>query len=282
MIREFIRCYLSGFPVTEGKKNLFKFAKKYCLPLEKNIVADMKYDFKLKLNLENEEHQYYYFYKNHDERYEVNNLIKLLQEGDVCFDIGANIGFYTLLMAKLSGKKGLVYSFEPVKHTKNTLEEGIQANAFQNILVNNFALGNSEEEKEIFFENSNECNGTASFVNMNEDSQKEIVKIKKLDSIFETLKNPNFIKIDVEGFQGDVLKGAKSFFEQNKPMLMIEIDEGTEPWIEEFFQNLNYKFYKFKKRGLVEVNSIFNNGRNILFINENMPSDIARVEKLVL
>lgn len=280
MLRELIRYYLSSFPVTEGKRNLFNFAKKYCIPDQKDIIADMKYNFKLKLNLNNDEHLHYYFYKNHDERYEINNLIKLLNKGDICYDIGANIGFYSFLMAKISGENGKIYSFEPVEHTKNTLEEGIRANNFNNVYVNNFALGNSDEEKEIFFNNSQECNGTASFINMDEKSQKEVVKIKKLDTVFDSLEKPNFIKIDVEGFQGDVIKGSETFFECNQPILMIEIDEGTEKWIEDFFKKLDYKFFKFKKNGLVEVGSIFNNGRNILFVNNNILDDIKRVEKL--
>ena len=60
LIRYIVRLYLSRFPITEGKKYIYVFAKKYLLPSRSNINSRTKHGFYLKLNLKNPEHQYYY------------------------------------------------------------------------------------------------------------------------------------------------------------------------------------------------------------------------------
>ena len=87
------------------------FAKKYFLPERTNVISRTKHGFYLKLNLKNPEHQYYFFYMSHDERYEINNLQKIINNTDVCWDIGANIGLYSLYAARAKGLK--VFAFEP-------------------------------------------------------------------------------------------------------------------------------------------------------------------------
>ncbi len=60
LIRYIVRLYLSKFPITEDKKYIYVFAKKYLLPARSNINSRKKHGFYLKLNLKNPEHQYYY------------------------------------------------------------------------------------------------------------------------------------------------------------------------------------------------------------------------------
>ena len=60
LIRYIVRLYLSRFPITEGKKYIYVFVKKYLLPSRSNINSRTKHGFYLKLNLKNPEHQYYY------------------------------------------------------------------------------------------------------------------------------------------------------------------------------------------------------------------------------
>ena len=121
LVRYFLRLYLSKIPITEGKKYIYMFAKKYFIPKQSNVISKMKHGFYLKLNLQNPEHQYYYFYMSHDERYEINNLQNIIQSSDICWDIGANIGFYSFLFLSIV-KDGEVVAFEPISKTYDDLK----------------------------------------------------------------------------------------------------------------------------------------------------------------
>ena len=264
ILRFICRYYLSKFPITEGKKYIYHFAKNYLLPSQSKIESKTKHGFKLKLNLENQEHQYYYFYMSHDERYEINNLIKIIKDTDVIWDVGANIGFYSFLFASIV-KNGQVIAFEPVSDTFIELKEGKDLNNYHNLELKNFALGSAVKEQKIFFDKKNLSIGTASFYAINSFENSETVNINMIDNIYKLEQIPDFIKIDVEGFQIEVIKGGFNFFEVYSPLIMIEIDKDTDKWLEDYFLSLNYQFFKFKKNSLHQVESIFNNGRNILF-----------------
>lgn len=264
IIRYIVSLYLSRFPITEGKKHVYRLAVKYLLPKNQNAISKTKHGFYLKLNLDNPEHRYYYFYKSHDERYEVNNLKKIINQDYLCWDIGANIGFYSFLLASIANN-GQVFSFEPISKTYEYLQHGNKVNGFKHITLNNFALGSEKTSQKIFFNDENLCAGTASFVGSEQLSDYEVVDIDTIDNVVGNIPVPDFIKIDVEGFQVQVIKGALNFFKQHSPMVMIEIDEDTDQWMEDYFIGMGYQFYKFNKNSLSRVNSIFNNGRNILF-----------------
>jgi FkbM family methyltransferase len=264
LLRYIARFYLSKFPITEGKKYIYLLSKKYLLPSVMNLFSMTKHDFYLKLNLKNPEHQYYFFYMSHDERYEIRCLQKIINERDVCWDIGANIGFYSFLLASIV-KNGEVIAFEPVFKTFSDLKDGCYKNDFNNIFLNNYALGAKCEDREIFFSNQNLSIGTASFLDSEEFINSEIVHINMIDKIYNGLKTPDFLKIDVEGFQNDVVKGGNIFFQNNSPLIMIEIDHDTDKSLEDFFIKIGYHFYRFHKNYITQVDSIFNNGRNILF-----------------
>ena len=264
LIRHLLRLYLSKFPITEGKKYIYMFAKKYFIPKQTKIISKMKYGFYLKLNLQNPEHQYYYFYMSHDERYEINNLQNIIQSSDICWDIGANIGFYSFLFSSIVND-GEVVAFEPISKTYDDLKIAKEINKYKNIKVNNYALGSHCEDKKIFHSHSDLSIGTASFLNSDLFKNSELVHINTIDDICNGLKIPDFLKIDVEGFQEEVIKGASVFFQNNAPLIMIEIDRNTGQWLEDYFLSLNYQFYRFHKNHISQVDSIFSNGRNILF-----------------
>jgi FkbM family methyltransferase len=264
IIRYLVRLYLSKFPITEGKKHVYRFAQKYLLPEDRVINSMTRHGFYLKLNLNNPEHQYYYFYKSHDERYEVNNLQKIIQKDYICWDIGANIGFYSFLLASIVDS-GKIFSFEPIVKTYKDLDFGKKMNNFEHVILNNFALGLEKTSQRIFFNDDDLCAGTASFVESDQFDNSELVEVDTIDRIVNSVLVPDFIKIDVEGFQVQVVKGGLDFFKQNSPLIMIEIDKDTNQWLEDYFIGMGYQFYKFNKKSLTRVDSIFNNGRNILF-----------------
>jgi len=87
LLNRFVRAYLRHFPVTEGKSLLLKATRTRIRPREAIQVSATKHAFSLRLNLDNPEHERIYFYGEHDERYEIALLRKLIKlEGIVFLD----------------------------------------------------------------------------------------------------------------------------------------------------------------------------------------------------
>ena len=151
LLSKMVRAYLYRMPITEGKSRLLSITEKYIRPDETTVVSRTKDDFLLWLNLANHEHRRIYYYGEHDERYELALLRKIIRPGDVCWDIGANIGFYTTFFARMVGVSGKVIAFEPVAGTRQMLEKSIHENDFMNVQVIPAALSDAERTAEIFY-----------------------------------------------------------------------------------------------------------------------------------
>ncbi|MFN4234271.1 MAG: FkbM family methyltransferase [Bacteroidia bacterium] len=151
-------------------------------------------------------------------------LYSLIKPGFIIFDIGSNIGETTLNFAKLTGTSGMVYSFEPDKYCFDKLLKNISNNSFKNIKPINIGLGN--EEGDFFLASENPYNKGGNKVIRNADKKPNII-IKTLDSFVnsENISKIDFIKIDVEGFEYNVLKGGINAIAKFRPILFIEIND---------------------------------------------------------
>ena len=151
----------------------------------------------------------------------VNKTIKnTVMQGDIIWDIGANIGVYTLIFSELTGKKGKVYSFEPHPDTFVKLKT---LSTKDNIEFLN--LGLSNEKKQMLFSNkaNNELN---SIVDESYNGEKISTNIETADNIIKMkfANIPNYIKIDVEGYELFVLQGMNLLLKNSiLRNLMIEV-----------------------------------------------------------
>ena len=192
-------------------------------------------------------------------------LHKFLKPGSAFLDIGANIGLMSSIASKIVGAEGKVLSVEANPKTIEILQHNLALNHAGNVSIFPFALG-SEKGTATLFENWNVNRGGASL--LSQDKQEGIdVPVEKLDDIFENDKI-DLIKIDVEGFELEVLKGGIELLKKQLPVLIIEVSEqreneaGVSPKeIADFVRSLgNYKLYKQKgtkerKSALVEITS---------------------------
>lgn len=146
-------------------------------------------------------------------------LDKRVKPNDTFVDVGANIGTYSVTMAK----KGLqVYSFEPIRSNFDVLERNISDNGSkESVIAYNLALGDKARTAEIIY-NPRE-HGEGSLVQDIPGGVKEEVNVKKLDDLSIKPRNKCFMKIDVEGFEYQVLLGAENFIRRYKPSIIIEI-----------------------------------------------------------
>ena len=145
-----------------------------------------------------------------------------IQKGDVFLDIGAHIGKYTLPVAKAVGEEGLVIAVEASIENYYCLKSNIENNGLNNVRVVNAAAWSSNERLK-FFLGETSATGTTK-----KDVEKRTVDIigRSMDSLLEELARGgtvDWIKIDVEGAELEVLKGLNKTLHRSAPKLLIEV-----------------------------------------------------------
>lgn len=150
--------------------------------------------------------------------------------GDTVYDIGANIGYVSLSLAKSVGPTGRVIAFEPVPKNVDDFRESIKINQLTNVQLLEFAASDQSGEAVIRI---SENLSTASLVWHRNDSSATQLTIRtvQIDQLVESgaLGCPRFVKIDVEGAEGSVLTGMLRTIAAAKPVLFIECsDAGRE------------------------------------------------------
>ncbi len=153
------------------------------------------------------------------------NVIKMcIREGDSFIDVGSNIGLMSLFVSKIIGKNGAVYSFEPEPEIFTIFLKNIEINKVVNIFPYNLALG-SDKNTATIYSNFDLSRGSASFIKSDKNSLGAEVTVQKLDNFVtkNNISDIRMIKIDVEGWELEVLKGANRFLgSPNAPIICIE------------------------------------------------------------
>ena len=160
---------------------------------------------------------------SYEEKFDI-AMQNVVSPGMIVFDIGANIGFYSQKFAKLVGAKGHIYAFEPITASANKIKK--LKNYFPWITVHETAVGESSG-KVLFEVNDQDLTSPTNkvLINNTEKSQNTIEKsIDKIDSLVKKYEIPNVIKIDVEGFELNVIRGAeKTLLNKKLKHIFIEI-----------------------------------------------------------
>jgi FkbM family methyltransferase len=153
-------------------------------------------------------------------------LYSLIGKSNTIFDVGANIGETTLNFAKIIGETGTVHSFEPDPINHTFIERNINLNNFKNILL--FPLGFGDVEGTFKIHTFNERNKGMNRIIIDTDNTKSYreIKITTIDSYVKdkNIQKIDLIKIDVEGFEFNVLRGATKTLTEFNPILFIELD----------------------------------------------------------
>tara|TARA_B110000263_G_C15309128_1_gene512059 strand:- start:3083 stop:3940 length:858 start_codon:yes stop_codon:yes gene_type:complete len=147
--------------------------------------------------------------------------------GDTIIDVGAHIGEYTLLGAKLTGTKGSIIAIEPDHEIVKSLKENIKLNGFENCVVFEKAIGEKVETKNLYKISEADVYGYLDPAVENKKLKKHSeIEVTTIDEIVlsNNLNTINLLKIDVEGFEHEVLLGCKNVLEQNKiKKIIIEL-----------------------------------------------------------
>ena len=201
------------------------------------------------------------------------NFIDMISgEIRVCLDIGANIGNYSKLLINKTNAK--IYAYEPLEKSFDELKK-IKEKHKDRFFIEKLALGNEDGIKKI--SSANDKSEKASFEKnldklsfIDKDNLREFdVSIKKLDSLdfFDIHNKVDFLKIDVEGYEYEVLLGGKKFIDFNSPkFIQIEIN-----W-HQLFKKINlYEFSKLLKD--YDIFKILPYGKNLVFIDPSRPEN---------
>jgi len=164
-----------------------------------------------------------------------------LKEGSVFVDLGANVGYYTLIASRLVGSRGRVYAVEPVPSTAAILRLNVILNKLDNVIIIEKAAWFTKEKVNLRIPGSDY--GYASVVRGYGKSM--LVEACPLDELLQDVDHIDILKIDVEGAEYEVLKGAKNTLHKTK-CIVLELTRN----IKEVFELLiNYGF-KIKKAEL--------------------------------
>lgn len=141
---------------------------------------------------------------------------RLIRPGSVVFDVGAHVGYYTVLSSVLAGTRGQVIAFEPLPANLKYLRRHLKLNDCANVRVLTNCVG---EGSSIARFDDSHGTGVGHLAN---DGTLE-VQVRSLDEMVESgeLPIPTFIKIDVEGAELQVLKGAERLLRRHRPTLVL-------------------------------------------------------------
>ena len=148
---------------------------------------------------------------------------ELLQPGQKVIDIGANYGVYTLPMAQKVGPDGHVWAFEPTSSTAQFLAQGIAANAFGHVTLEQKAVSSSPGSAQLSLQRNSELNSIIHGQPSAGDS--ETVTLVTLDESMDRhgWTDIELIKIDAEGEENNIVKGGRRFFANLAPLVQYEL-----------------------------------------------------------
>jgi len=195
--------------ITRGR--WIKLRSSFSTVLEDNMEFYLNTDIGNKLYLE-----------GNFEKKELKLCEKYINENSIVIDIGANIGIHSIYFSKIA-TKGKVLSIEPQVTIYPTLLKNIST--FDNIIPLNIAIDSKMKISEFFITDDN------AYSSLKDTRRKKMLQIKQVitlpfDALINLFEKIDFIKIDVEGFEKNVLLSMNNILTKDKPTLFIEIYKG--------------------------------------------------------
>lgn len=154
------------------------------------------------------------------ESYETENIKNMISEDMVVLDIGANIGYYTLIFSDLVGNGGVVYAFEPDPDNYMTLTENVKANHCNNVVALSKAVAQKNGSVTLYRNEGNR--GDHSIHDYTGDKKNTvIVDCVSLDSYFSQGTKVHFVKMDIQGAEPEAFEGMKRILKENTDIMLL-------------------------------------------------------------
>ncbi len=193
-------------------------------------------------------------YADWPEFHELMFIRKRLKPDQVAIDVGANVGHMLLLISDIISPERLV-AFEPTPVAFQRLKENWSLNKWPTENLHQIAIGESEGTG---FIDDTAGPRTTNSVQLTASSQNVPVKVRALDSFLDTwraLGQIGLLKVDVEGFEESVFRGAVNLFRLHAPQLVMfeSLSGSLDPGIEEVFQEADYAVFQLGPKGECEL-----------------------------
>lgn len=174
---------------------------------------------------------------------------RFVKPGDVVIDVGANIGYYTVLFSKRVGASGTVIAFEPTRHFGDVLKKNVEANQLNNVEIIDFGLSNKAQDLEIDIGPSSATLHSPEGFDKVIDNEK--ISLTTLDTFVRerALDKIDFIKVDIDGHEPLFFEGAWEALEKYAPIVIFEVshlhylEAGVAAW--DFYDLVRSKGFKF-------------------------------------
>lgn len=176
----------------------------------------------------------------YEQDYILGPLDRYLNKESIVFDAGANIGNHTLYWAKKTGVKK-VYAFEPVEDTFEILKKNISLNYLDSnkVVINNVGLGEFIGKASIETYNIENIGGTS--IKMDNKGDLNVTTLDDYVKNNFTEDRIDFLKIDVEGFEYELLLGSKEVLTKYSPIILVESFEDKFQKVNELLESYGYK-----------------------------------------
>jgi len=204
----------------------------------------------------------YTSFKTKQDAFEIELLKKYVKPGDTIIDIGSNIGFYAIILSEIAGEKGKVHCFEPDIVNFKHLQKAVKP--LKNVVINHKAVGPNTEKIKIY--TSKELN--VDHRTYEPEEYDEVIEIDAVN-LDEYLSNLNggkipdvdFIKMDIQGFEMQAIKGMQKTLTENKDVILISefwpygLKKAGSSSLEYFnhLSSLQFKCYLFENSSLVTL-----------------------------
>jgi FkbM family methyltransferase len=176
---------------------------------------------------------------------------RFVHRGHVCLDAGANVGAFTLALAKQAAPSGRVFAFEPGPFLVERLRRNLALNSPLERITTVVPMGLADIEGQLPWAENKAQPGNAGFML---DTVDEVIPVTTVDAFFgqHPLERLDFVKIDVEGMEYEVLKGGLQTWQRFRPILYFETLPPFEQfrrlplftWIEKLLADIGYSLYK--------------------------------------
>lgn len=153
------------------------------------------------------------------ESYETDVVNSLIKKGMVTIDIGANLGYYTLQLARLTGATGQVYAFEPEPDNFRLLKKNLIVNHFSNVVAVQKAISDKNDSMFLYF--CKEHHGNHKIYPSGDKRKRIPIKSTTLDYFLKGKRKPDLIKMDIEGSEYLAIKGMKKTIKDCKHLIII-------------------------------------------------------------
>lgn len=174
----------------------------------------------------------------------VYHLPQLVRAGDVCIDIGANLGYYARTISRLAGRSGQVWAVEPVAPIRKVLSRNLRRCA--NVEILPYALGTEDRDVVMGNDSARESGYFGTGQNfVNESGRRTdvefVARMRRGSELFAQLQRLDFIKCDIEGYEVVVMNEMRPLLERFHPTVLIETGGENRPRIIDLFTSLGYR-----------------------------------------